>query len=373
LATALLLSGNGVVTTVLPLRWFAEGVPADIIADIGSANWLGMVVGAVCGADVVRRLGIRMSGLVCAALFAASTLATLAVTSPTTYALARFAGGSGLAGLFLVIETGLNVRARPERRSGLMAWYMVVFYLAQAAGAASSAMMDDRWLVAAASILILLSALLLPWDATEIPATSGNLEAVWQVWRLAPGAGIGALAAGALLGTFYALGPVYFAVTANPGSGGVGWYMAITMVGGVMAMAPIAAAADRQGRLPWLVAVNAAVAIVSAWLGFAVGQDGSGLSVAAFAFGAVGFACYPLASASVNQAVPHHLRLSANGLVVLLAALGGCVGPLVAGALVPRHGAAAAFAVIGTTGVLAAAGICATARRRMSRGRSGRC
>jgi hypothetical protein len=68
---------------------------------------------------------------------------------------------------------------------------------------------------------------------------------------------------------------------------------------------------------------------------------------AAFAFGAAALSCYPLASAMMNSALPPHFRLSGNRLVVLLAALGGCTGPLATGMIAPWIGPAGGFAVIG--------------------------
>ena len=93
------------------------------------------------------------------------------------------------------------------------------------------------------------------------------------------------------------------------------------------------------------------VAGISVWL---VAEAPARL-IAGFAFGAVGFVCYPLASAAVNEAVSQELRLPANGLLVLLTALGGCLGPLAAGGITPWFGPAAAFIVIGTTTALTAA------------------
>ncbi len=137
------------------------------------------------------------------------------------------------------------------------------------------------------------------------------------------------------------------------------------MIGGGVGLLPIGAAADRHGPMPVLAAVNLGVAFASAWLA-ASSWSGEPASLAAgFAFGMVGFSCYPLASAALNQTAAPGARLAANGLLILVSGLGGCLGPLAAAALTPRCGPSAGFVVIGTGAAITAAlialsGACST-------------
>ena len=243
-ATALLLFGSGLVVTILPLRWIREGVSAETIAFIGSANYFGMLLGAACGPALVRRLGGHGAGMTFATVIATSTLLVLAVRSPTAYSLARLAGGFGLTGLYLVIETGLNTLARPECRSRVLAIYMIVFYLAQAGGAAISGAAAEPPLLIGASVLILLSGLP-PSGGRAIPPAETSIGTTAHLWCLAPHGYLAAFTAGIVFGCFYALGPLY-AQAGAPASGAAGRFMAVAMLGGVAAMRPIATCADHQ-------------------------------------------------------------------------------------------------------------------------------
>ena len=344
-AVALLLVGNGLLGATLPGRWLKEGIDAATIAALGSATYFGVLLGAVFGIALVFRLGSGRAAGLFALLFAGSTLALAAVSAPGPLALLRLTGGFGLAGLTLLIESGLNARAAPAERGRLLAVYMVVFYLAQAAGAALSGPAGGSLALAAAAIL--LSALPLAGARIAAPTATNGLAGSARLPGLARRGTLAALSAGVLLGTFYALAPL--AAPEAPGA-----FMAAAMVGGVVGLLPTGAAADRHGPMPVLAAVNLGVALASAWLvaGF-WSEDPSSLA-AAFAFGLAGFSCYPLASTSLNRTVVPEARLAVNGRLILVSGLGGCLGPLAAAALTPRYGPAAGFVVIGTAAAITA-------------------
>ncbi|MEI7610388.1 MAG: MFS transporter [Rhodospirillaceae bacterium] len=345
-AVALALAGNGLLGAALPGRWLKEGIDAGIIAALGSATYFGVLLGAVFGIALVSRLGSGRAAGLFALLFGGSTLALVAVSTPGPLALLRLTGGFGLAGLTLLIESGLNARAAPAKRGRLLAIYMVVFYLAQAAGAALSGPAGGSLALAAGAIL--LSALPLAAAGITAPTAANGLAGSTRLPGLARRGTLAGFSAGLLLGTFYALAPL--AAPGNPGA-----FMAAAMVGGVAGLLPIGAAADRHGPIPVLVAVNLGVALASAWL-VASSWSGEPASLAAgFAFGLAGFSCYPLASTLINRTAAPEARLAVNGLLILVSGLGGCLGPLAAAALTPRCGPAAGFVVIGSAAAITTA------------------
>ena len=345
-AVALLLVGNGLLGATLPGRWLKEGIDAATIAALGSATYFGVLLGAVFGIALVVRLGGGRAAGLFALLFAGSTLALAVVSTPGPLALLRLTGGFGLAGLTLLIESGLNARAAPAERGRLLAIYMVVFYLAQAAGAALSGPAGGSLALAAGAIL--LSALPLAGAGIAAPAAANGRAGTARLPGLARRGTLAGFSAGVLLGTFYALAPL--AAPKAPGA-----FMAAAMVGGVVGLLPIGAAADRHGPIPVLAAVNLGVALASAWL-VAVSSSGEPASLAAgFAFGLAGFSCYPLASAALNRTAAPKTRLAVNGRLILVSGLGGCLGPLAAAALTPHCGPAAGFVVIGTGAAITAA------------------
>ena len=171
-AVALLLVGNGLLGATLPGRWLKEGIDAATIAALGSATYFGVLLGAVFGIALVVRLGGGRAAGLFALLFAGSTLALAVVSTPGPLALLRLTGGFGLAGLTLLIESGLNARAAPAERGRLLAIYMVVFYLAQAAGAALSGPAGGNLALAAGAVL--LSALPLAGAGIAAPAAANG-------------------------------------------------------------------------------------------------------------------------------------------------------------------------------------------------------
>jgi MFS family permease len=356
LLVVVLLVANGILVTLLPLRWMDAGIPAVTVSTLAAWNYFGILVGGAFAMRIVARVGCRAAFVSFAATLAGTTLVFLVPASLPIYAAARGLGGFALSGLYVLIESRLNAIASPERRGRLLSSYMITFYVAQACGSALSG--TTAWsggaLLVAASCLVAVSAVLFS-VATSPPGAAASIGFTRAIalLRESPDGYVGGLAAGVLLGSFYGVGPL-FAASVLSASNRVGLFMAAAMFGGVCGLWPIGAAADRYGHKrasAWLNLGAASSSLLLVAVSYA-----SDLTVLAGAltFGAIGFSLYPVSSAAINARVPAADRLTANSLFVLVAGLGGCMGPLLTAGFTPFAGSAALFITIAATGLLTA-------------------
>jgi MFS family permease len=134
LGVALLLAGNGLQFTLLPLRGTADGLSTQALGLIGSAYYLGFVAGCLLAPYAILRAGhIRAF----AALVACAVVVGLAYplqNSSVAWTAFRLINGFCIAGFYLVIESWLNDRATNSTRGLVMSSYVAVNFLAFTAG-----------------------------------------------------------------------------------------------------------------------------------------------------------------------------------------------------------------------------------------------
>lgn len=344
---ALLLSANGLLATGLPLRWSSGGMAAQTIAQLAACGYAGVLLGGWLAPRTVHRLGSCASFLAFVALFASSCLIFLATWTPFALGIARILAGAAIAGLYLLIESRLHTLATVENRARLLTAYMVDLYLAQAAGSGLTSLgSPEGALVPSLAIaLILTSAFGVRQFSLQAPAHVASVRRTrLSLLATAPEGYACGVAAGIVLGTFYGLGPVFARARLSTHTL-VGPFMAMAMLGGVLGLL----AAGRLASVKGTTNVALASLAIGIWA-LAVlpaSMHGNGATMIAIAgFGATAFTLYPLASACVNATIPTTARVEANGLFILCSGIGGTLGPLIAGRLVPVVGVAAPFMVI---------------------------
>ena len=101
LGTFFLIVGHGIQITLIPLRAEAEGWPAFQIGAIGSAYYIGFVVGCIGAPFLIRRAGhIRAFTALVSLISATMVIHPLWVSFPTWFVL-RMLLGVSLAGLYM--------------------------------------------------------------------------------------------------------------------------------------------------------------------------------------------------------------------------------------------------------------------------------
>ncbi len=336
----LLVVGTGLLFAVIGAQATAANFPVIVTGLINSAYFAGFVFGTYACPVVIRRVGhIR----------AFAAMASIASTLPILHALLlnpwfwgglRFINGVCLVGLYIVVESWLNVVALSHQRGKVFAAYMAVSGVAMALGQWLILVGDRFGFVPFALVSILFSFALLPITLTPVlepePMEAPKIGLV-ALFATSPIGVLGAIASGLLSGAFYSLGHV-FGQRVGLSEVGIATFMAATILGGAALQWPVGQLSDRHDRrwvMFWVCTSGAAVALAGFYLALDSEPELIGLGIA---YGGLTFTLYGLAVAHVNDLIDRKRALEVAGGLLLLHGLGATVGPALAGGLMDLMG-----------------------------------
>lgn len=350
LSVALLIMGNGLQGTLLPVRASLEAFDALEIGVMGSAYYLGFVLGCVRGGPLIRRVGhIRVFTALAAIASTVALVHAISIT-PWSWWLLRALTGFCFAGLYVVIESWLNDKADNSNRGTIMGVYTMINLSVIMAGQ-MMLVFDSPLrfsLFALASILVSLAAV--PVALTSAPQPAQLAEAKLQpakLYRLSPSAVIGVLVAGVSSGAFWSLGPVYAgSYSGDPTD--IAVFMSAGALGGALALWPVGRLSDRFDRRQVVIGGCILSFAAAACLVYFGGEGPWLLIGLALFFGVASMPIYAISAAlAFDHAGKGEVVEIASGLL-LINGVGSVVGPLVASAAMKSAGPAGLFM---TTGV----------------------
>lgn len=350
---AILLAGQGLQNTLLPIRANLESYSDLAIGGMGSAYFMGFLLGCFLAPLLVRRVGHIRTFAALAATASAAPLIHAVVLEPFTWSLLRMITGFCFAGLYMVIESWLNERTSSTTRGGVLAAYNVVSLTALMGGQVIIALMNPADFAVFAVASILLSVALVPVALTTtsqprpIQSVKINLRRLWQV---SPVGIVSALTAGLTNGSFWTLGPVFAA-----GQGfdvpGTAAFISSVIIGAAVLQWPLGRLSDAMDRRyvivgGFLVAAMAGLFLFLAgggYLGAFIGGH-NGILFGGFLFGCFALPTYAVAVAHLNDRLdPNEFVMGASGLL-LTYGIGAMVGPTLAAGMGIFAGEAGLFA-----------------------------
>ncbi len=360
LGVGLLLTGNGFLSSLLGVRAGAAQIPESVIGLIMSAYFIGFVLGSFYCPLLIRRVGHIRAFAAMAAVASAAAIAHGLVFDPLVWGALRVLTGICLVGLYMVIESWLNVLAPSHRRTRFFATYMTVTLLALGAGQLLLLVNGADGFVPFMVVSIFFSLGLVPIALTKVaepkPMQIPKMS-LPRLFRASPLGVIGAAAAGLTSGAFWGVG-VLFAQGIGLDKSGITAFMSATVFGGVALQWPIGHLSDlwERRRVLTVVSFAGAAAAIAVLVFGAVSPFA--LMASAFLYGGIAFSVYGLSAAHVNDHLPPEDMLeSARGLL-LVNGIGAVFGPVAAGLVMDGVGPkglplvfAAAFVLLGVSGL----------------------
>ena len=337
-----LLSGVSMLVVGTGLMFSAIGTQAGtahfsslVTGMIMSAYFAGFVFGTYACPAIIRRVGHIRAFAAMASIASCLPILHALWLNPWFWGGLRFITGICLVGLYIVVESWLNVVATTDQRGKVFAAYMAVSGVSMALGQWLILLGDRYGFVPFAIVSILFSLALVPITLTPVsepePTEAPTLGLV-ELFAISPIGVLGATGSGLLSGAFYSLGHV-FAQGVGFSEGGVATFMAATILGGAAMQWPIGHLSDRYDRrwvLFWVCTCCAAIAGTGFYL--ARQYEGS-LIVLGILYGGLAFTVYGLSVAHVNDLIDRSRVLEVAGGLLLLHGIGATVGPTLGGAL----------------------------------------
>jgi len=336
ISVSILLTGQGLQGTLLPVRASLENFPMIAIGAMGAAYFLGFTLGCLKGGELVRRVGHVRVFLAMSALASASPLVHALVIHPAAWGLLRLVTGFCFAVLYVVIESWLNESSSNETRGTVFSAYAMITLTVFAIGQMLTLLYDPSnfELFVIASVLVSLGAVPIALSTSPTPEQPHSATVdIPRLYKMSPSATLGCLVAGLANGAFWSLAPV-FTSSVSEGTSLAAWFMTSAVVGGAVLQWPIGLLSDKYSRRGTLIAV----ALVGCAVGLALGLAPQNISFVTVnllgaAWGALAFPLYTVSVAYANDHAESHEYVTVSSGLLLMYGIGATIGPFIASAL----------------------------------------
>ncbi|MGD1878526.1 MAG: MFS transporter [Kiloniellaceae bacterium] len=365
MSVALLLMGNGLQGTLLPVRANLEAFSATEIGILGASYFFGFAAGCLYGPRLIRRAGHIRAFTALVAIASCVVLVHALFLSPYLWWVLRAMTGFCFAVIYMIIESWLNEKSTNETRGFVFSLYTIINLTVITIGQLMLGLDRPEGfpLFLLASILVSLAAVPVALTRAEAPAPVQSVKIrVGHLYKLSPVGVIGCFAVGLANGSFWALAPV-FAQAKGANTWGVAIFMSVAVIAGALGQWPLGRLSDKMDRRRVIIGAACGSALAGALVVLWAPSWGVSLMALVFLFGLFAFPIYGLSVAHMNDYVEPDGYVEAASGLLLVFALGAVIGPLVTSTLTRFLGPDALF------GMTAAVQLClaAFALYRMSK------
>ncbi len=346
----------GILSPTIALQLTHRAAPIEIIGFIGSAYFVGFLVGTLSAHRVIDRVGHIRTFAVFAAVAANATLLYLVFDDIYIWVVLRVIMGYAIAGQFVVVESWLNDKATDDNRGRVFSLYMAVSWAASGVSPLALNLTDPTGhrLFTLAAIALVTS--LVPLGLTGI----GNPEigershfGVRKLYKISPLGVVACFGSGVATPALYALLPSYM-VNAGYSTQQLSIVYSFSTIAGLVMQFPVGYLSDHLGRRPLMLAA-ALGAAATAFALYMVGSS-SFILMTTLIFIAEGLMA-PLYALGVGQASDYIEKkdfVAASSGLLFAWGLGSSIGPSVAGVIVGKTDPRGVFLFLGCAMVLLA-------------------
>jgi MFS family permease len=333
LGIVLIMSGNGLQSSLLGLRGGIEGFTSMVVGVIMTGYYVGVLMGSLLTPRIVRRVGHIRVFAALAALAAIAVLAAALLVHPVAWFASRIATGFAFAGLYVIAESWINDRSTNRTRGQLLSFYMLAQYGGLLAGQAMLNLADPAGfqLFSVVAIAILLAVMPILLIVRDAPAFAELRHvSLLELYRISPLGAVATLGTGLAQSAFFSMAAVY-GQKIGFSTAQVSFYMMAAILGGVALQWPVGRLSDRFERRWVLTAVTFVAALVALGGVLAPSASLAALTVAAFLYSGMALPLYSLSVAHTNDFLKPDQMVAASSTLVLLYGIGAVGGPLAVG------------------------------------------
>lgn len=340
LSVAILLTGNGLQGTLLPVRAQLEAFSTLDIGILGSVYYLGFAAGCFLSPLLVRRVGHIRAFTAMSAIASAAVLVHAVYTYSWVWWIVRGLTGFCFAALYAVIESWLNERATNETRGAVMSAYLIIQLTVITLGQMMITLSDPAQfaLFALSSILVSVAAVPVAMTAAAAPAPIEQVKVrLRHLIQVSPVGFAGSFAHGMAGGAFWSLAPL-FGSQNGLGVAGIAVFMSVTVIAGAAGQLPMGYLSDRTDRRSVLIFACAGAALAALGMLFFRFSTPHSLYAYAVMWGFFAFPLYAIAVAHANDfADPKEFVEVSSGLLLVYGA-GAVIGPVIASQAIEGYG-----------------------------------
>ncbi len=347
ISVAILLLGNGLQGTLLPVRAQLEDFSSINIGIMGSAYYLGFAIGCLLGPHAIRRVGHIRAFTAMVSIASTLSLLHALIVMPGAWWIFRGLTGFCFAGLYMIIESWLMEKSTNQTRGFVFSVYTVINLTVITLGQLLI-MVDSPssfQLFALASILVSIAAVPIAMSTATAPAApkSARVRPI-HLLRISPVGVVGCFAVGLANGAFWSLAPIFAQRDAGDVRA-IAIFMSLTVIAGAIGQWPIGMASDRFDRRVVIVVACIAASTAGIALALAARLWAPDLAVFAFAvgFGLFSLPIYSLCAAHTNDHVEADGFVEAASGLLLVFSAGAVVGPIAASTVMQQFGVASLF------------------------------
>jgi MFS family permease len=347
LGVAILLTGQGLQSVLLPVRANLEGFSTFAVGIVGASYFLGFTLGCLKGTALIRNVGHVRVFAAMTAVASASPLLQGMWVNLWTWGVLRVLTGYCFAVLYVVIESWLNERSTDENRGTVFSAYILINMTVLALGQQMLLFSDPKQLqlFAVTSVLVSLAAVPVALSTSQSPSLIEDARMDFgYCLRKSRGGMLGSLTSGLTAGAFWSLAPVFIAGFSGAISLTAG-FMTVVVLGGAAGQFPLGRLSDHLDRRYVMFWTSVAAAFLSVLLwATAGGLSPVGMLALGFLWGAISFPLYSVSVAHANDRADPDKYVVISSAVLLMYGLGAVMGPLIASGFMSLLGAAGLFA-----------------------------
>jgi MFS family permease len=347
LSFMILCMGHGLQTVLLPARATLMHYSDFTTGALMSAYYAGFIGGTFLAPGLITRVGHIRVFAAGAAIASAIILIHALTFAPVSWIILRAVYGLCLVHLYTVMESWLNSVGDKQTRGKILSFYMISNFISVSAGQLLffSAPASGYQLFSLSAILLSLA--LPPLILSRIPQPeilpTPEPFGMRKLYEISPLGMAGALVAGLMGGAYWGLTAAFILQAGYP-QGDIAWFMAISLVGGLLAQLPLGALSDRVNRRYAILIALALIFLASLMLLLRQEASLAELLLWGVVFGSGFHPLYSLFIAHTNDFVPQGYFVRASAGLQLVQSIGAVLGPLLAGLFMHVAGGGMLFA-----------------------------
>lgn len=317
------------LNTQVPLWLVGIAIPVSQIGLVGSSYFLGNLVGTLITGWVLRRFNVKVTYTLICVVFGLSTLGLSLSVDIYSWIAWRFLAGTACAMSWVVMESCILFHGTASSRGKLIGLYVTTYYLGTVLGQALLRFFPQTVLLFGLVIAVLMALaiwlILLTHYALPSKKSGPTGLSIWPMLmhKQARIGMYGCIIAGVVLGSIYALLPVYYAHEGLAKPDIANW-LSLLIIAGVVAQIPFGWLADHFGRRAVLILDSLLIVLSGCLVCFNLWPV-----VAIFLLGAAIYTLYPIAMAWSCEFIEKHEIVAMNQAMLFSYTIGSLVAPAI--------------------------------------------